>query len=1032
MFNSGASVDKDLFRNPSAQYRSVPFWAWNGDLQEDETRRQVRELADKGIGGGFIHSRAGLRTRYLGPEWFANCEAAIDEASKVGIHCWLYDEDRWPSGSCGGATAAQNPEYRARQLIMERRNGSAPSVIPATDKSLYAEAECLARFRVSPTSSGTLAFTPLDTDATAPDTVAIYAAVCPPCPWENGGYYPDLLHPGATQEFIRNTYEEYARRFQGRFGKEVPGIFTDEPELWRYLPWSVVLREAFLRRRGYDLIPRLPALYFSTQDASEIRHDYWKTIYELFRENYMGQLGEWCRAHGLSLTGHLNGEDSLWWQILSSGGAMAHYLTMQIPGVDILRERITETLTCKQTASICRQFGKPVMLSETYGGIGYDLTFEGQKWVGDWQMALGVNFICQHLTHYTIKGMGKRDYPPSFSYQSPWWRHYRHLADYQARLCYALRQGTPMCDILLLHPLTGAWCRLDPVEGRENRFGLGEMEDRFDEIMRDLLSLHRDFDLGDELVMAEHGRVVGDELQVGVARYKLVIVPPTCNIESSTLDLLERYVAAGGKLMWLRETGDRLAGRPETTPLVNGRMDTRVESLLRHEHVHCPAAAQRDLADALDALLPRRVSIVNSDTDQEAANVFCQQRAVEGGFTFFLANTDREARVPLCIRVPVSGTWELWNAETGEIAALPYHSTAAGSELSLALAPVGSVLLRMALREPTQRSSPPPNLKRRERVLNPRGRWRFRRLAPNSLALDRCSYRIGEEQFSEEMFLAEAQEAWRKRFGLSPLRTIHGDVQLWKKLENPANLRTLAPLSLQYRLRVKKLPPGSVDLVLEDRDKCDVFVNGTPVEEAASGWFLDKSFERIPIKKFLKRGDNAIEVRTALTPMRVVEDVYVVGDFGVDSETFTLTREPRFLALGDWCPQGYPFYTDGMIYQTAFRLSGRPAGRVYVELQQFQGTVAAIWVNDRKAAGIGWRPYRAEVTPHIVPGLNRLGIEVVGSSRNLMGPRHTPEKYPAYIDPTRFADTTQAGYHRTPAGLHRTVKLVRTRFEGLP
>ena len=85
-----------------------------------------------------------------------------------------------------------------------------------------------------------------------------------------------------------------------------------------------------------------------------------------------------------------------------------------------------------------------------YGEIkGYNFTFEGQKWIGDWQMALGVNLLCPHLAHYSMKGPAKRDYPPSYSYQSPWWRHYKYVADYQARLTWALLQGRPARDVLL-------------------------------------------------------------------------------------------------------------------------------------------------------------------------------------------------------------------------------------------------------------------------------------------------------------------------------------------------------------------------------------------------------------------------------------------------------------------------------------------------------------------------------------------------------------------------------------------------------
>ena len=91
-----------LFARPTAPYRGKPFWAWNGALSRDELLRQIRVFAEMGMGGFFMHSRTGLSTEYLGDEWFELVNACADEAEKLGLEAWLYDEDRWPSGSAGG------------------------------------------------------------------------------------------------------------------------------------------------------------------------------------------------------------------------------------------------------------------------------------------------------------------------------------------------------------------------------------------------------------------------------------------------------------------------------------------------------------------------------------------------------------------------------------------------------------------------------------------------------------------------------------------------------------------------------------------------------------------------------------------------------------------------------------------------------------------------------------------------------------------------------------------------------------------
>lgn len=1004
-------MNRNLFLTPPADCRIATFWAWNGDLTPEETRRQVRDMAEHGMGGGFMHARSGLLTEYLGQTWFDNCEAAIEEGKQAGFHPWIYDEDRWPSGSCGGATAEANPDYRARGLLMECGSERFGYVDMPTCAPGFEETTCLGRFRIIRSIEGRVEFRPA-TSAESGDGIASFnMAVWPRSGWLNDGFSADVFHPGAVREFICNTYEVYAERLQRHFGKEVPGIFTDEPRASGYLPWSAILPDEFRRRRGYDLIPQLPALFFGTAHASEVRHDYWKTLYELFNENYMGQIGAWCRKHGLAFTGHLMRESDIWGQMLSGGGAMAHYAHMDIPGIDILREQISEVATCKQASSICAQFDKRVMISELYGATGYNFTFEGQKWLSDWQMALGVNMLCPHLSHYTMKGCAKRDYPPSYSYQSPWWRHYRHIADYQARLCYALRQGHPVRDILLIHPLTGAWCEFNPLSA--GTFGLGQANQRWHETMGHLLALHRDFDLGDELLMAQHAKVDGTDLQLGRARYSVVIVPPAANIESTTLDILEEFVARGGKLLFLHPV----------PALVDGLDSTRPGKLASGETVHRAGLSRRELREALDALLPRRVSVAHPESGEEASAVLCQQRELADGFLFFLANTDRECGHSIRLRVPCAGAWERWDPEKGRVEEIPSAAGSCGAELQLALPPAGSALLCLVTaREP---SAPAPCKRRRvrEKLISP-DTWRFQRMGPNSLVLDRCAYRLDARAFSREMFLGEAQEEWHNQMGLPSHALDCLDVQAWKRLQNPENLRTMKQLTLRYVFDIERVPASETFLVLEEREECNIALNGEAVNARAEGWFMDRAFQKVPVFRFLRRGRNVLEIGTTLTPIRVMEDIYLIGDFGVDIGTMRITREPRRLRPGDWSAQGYPFYADAMMYTTTFRVPPTHHGSVRIALGRFEGAVAAIWVNGNKAGVCGWRPYEADVTPFSKPGRNTLGIEVVGSARNLMGPRHTPEQYPSWVGPLQLADTTERSYHFSPAGLYSGVRIL--------
>ena len=105
------------------QYRGLPFWCWNGKLDKAEVVRQVHILKDMGFRGFFMHSRTGLETEYLGQEWFEIVTTAAQEAKKLGMTAWLYDEDRWPSGTCGGTvTFAKENRMRRISLFLFRRD----------------------------------------------------------------------------------------------------------------------------------------------------------------------------------------------------------------------------------------------------------------------------------------------------------------------------------------------------------------------------------------------------------------------------------------------------------------------------------------------------------------------------------------------------------------------------------------------------------------------------------------------------------------------------------------------------------------------------------------------------------------------------------------------------------------------------------------------------------------------------------------------------------------------------------------------
>src|SRR5204863_11611 len=95
--------DRDAFLEPSRDYGILPFWFLNGELDPDEMRFQLGELRDKGMQGVVLHGRFGLEMPYVGDTYLDRIALAVDEASRLGLATWIYDEMNWPSGTADKA-----------------------------------------------------------------------------------------------------------------------------------------------------------------------------------------------------------------------------------------------------------------------------------------------------------------------------------------------------------------------------------------------------------------------------------------------------------------------------------------------------------------------------------------------------------------------------------------------------------------------------------------------------------------------------------------------------------------------------------------------------------------------------------------------------------------------------------------------------------------------------------------------------------------------------------------------------------------
>ena len=561
IYNKNNNLDINLFKNPTSKYRSAPFWAWNTRLEKEELLWQIEEFKKMGFGGFHMHSRSGLDTEYLSDEFMDMVKTCVNKAKKEDMFAYLYDEDRWPSGFAGGLVT-KNRKFAQRYLKFTITSEESFSYDVALNEG---KTYLLAIFDIILDDEGFLTSYKIIKDTEKAQGIKWYAYICTakPSGWYNNQAYVDVLSKEAIDKFIETTYEKYKEELGDDFGKTSPSIFTDEPSTQiKVLPnnsldrndivlgWTMGFDEDFERIFGYSLTEKIPELIWHTGKPSVAKYHYHRYLSDRFANCYFDNIGSWCENNGIKMTGHLNSEEDLEVQMAVTDDCMRMYKNMHIPGIDILSARL-ELTTAKQAHSVVNQYGKEGMCSELYGVCDWDYDFRGHKSQGDWQAAMGVTFRAHHLAWLTMKGEGKRDYPASISYQSPWYKEYKYIEDHFARLNTVLTRGKPCVNVAVIHPIETYWLYYGIKDKTYEK--RKELNNQFIDTNMWLLSGLIDFDYVSEALLPDQFKESKTGFQVGEMNYKAVVVSGCETLRETTLTALEKFYENGGKIIFVGE-----------------------------------------------------------------------------------------------------------------------------------------------------------------------------------------------------------------------------------------------------------------------------------------------------------------------------------------------------------------------------------------------------------------------------------------------------------------------------------------------
>lgn len=1010
------------FTHPGRIYRGIPFWAWNGVLNHEELRRQIRAMKEMGLGGFFMHSRIGLATEYLGQDWFKCIHACVDEAQKNGLNAWLYDEDRWPSGFAGGKVTV-NHEYRQKMLLFEEyRNLDAVEIIDST----------LAVFAISVEDKIYRQARRLSLDLSAEKlkdnekALHFYVKTADDDDWFNGQAYLDTLNSAAVDEFIRVTHERYKAEVGESFGKNIPGIFTDEPRFdaceansgHNSVTWTQKLPEIFHKRYGYDLLDHLPELFFDIETESPLkaRYHYFDCVTYLFTNSFSRRIGSWCADNNLMFTGHVMKEDLLSTQADAVGSCMRFYEYMQIPGMDLLTERQRIYDTAKQVSSVARQFNRKWRLSETYGCTGWDFSFAGHKALGDWQVALGINMRAQHLAWYTMQGPAKRDYPASILHQSPWWKIYSTIEDYFARLNLIMSEGSEVRDLLVIHPNESMWLKVrsdwktDPAVS-EYDLQLGRLRDL-------LLTQHLDFDYGDEDILQRHSIISKDQgqaiFEVGAARYKAILVPELLTMRSTTLALLKKFRESGGKVIFI----GTIAG------LIDGMESDALHDFAKN-YLCLPIDFTAKTVNSVLSDIVRRVSITNSDAN-EISTVLYQLRECDSYYSLFVCNTGHTSdcfdgkthdKLPVKERsaefknVKISFNEKIndvpleLDPEEGTINRISQEERWENS-IFTSLAPLQSrIFIFPKVKKISNQYSEKPHYITERHTMFKQLECSVELSEENALVLDMPQFRIDQGDWQDAEEILRIDNRIRESIGL-PQRKARGK-QPW--VQNIGKTGTnSAEVELRYVFLVKDIPQGLLYLGTENPKNFSIEINGIPLNtDNDAGWWHDLSMRKIMIESsVLKTGQNILVMRCNYTDnFSGLEMIYLLGDFGVnikEANNFEITAPVKTLKLGDWTTQGLPFYAGAVRYKFNLGWRTRPDRKLFVRAPDFLGAAVKIIINNNDAGVIFYNHKEVDISDFVISGKNELCFEVFGHCRNSHGPLHFACRTPDFISTEHF------------------------------
>lgn len=714
------------FARPGDEHGIGVYWWWFGPAQtRQEVNRELHVMHDAGISYVLVfplyplsldEPRTGIRNmKYLSPDFLNILGYAASQAKALGITMDVLIGSGWPYG--GPSVTADHAALKVRaQFSPAGAEGYA--VVPKSLPNESLEALLLVRGNtlsvdldsvrnvLAEANTGRVKAAPGET------LVAVFRGPTgmrvkrPSLGAE--GLVLDHLSCDAVRKYLTDVGDKLIAA--GR--KRIRAVHSDSLEVFGQT-WTTRFLEEFRRRRGYDLTLYLPALFADAGPLTpDIRHDYWRTVTEVFLDHYAKTLQDWAHQHGIGVQSESYG---------TPGVDLTGYQYVDYP---MGEESSWKSLSASRWASsAAHQYGKRVISAETWTWLRwprYTSSLQDLKVSADMFLVSGINKFVAHGYAYSPPAAGV----PGWGYyasvmlneNNPFWPHFHELSNYLRRASYAMSLGKPKVDVGIYMPEDDVMSehsahehlglRLEVMKRLLDGNALGAprslQSDYKSEapVIRALLSSGFSFDAFDRSILQPGLNVSAGQLAVGDVAYRIAILPNLVGITLPVLEKLAEFCRNGGTLIATKRLPKTTFGLQDRE-----RNSARIGALIgdlfgvgpvgktrRHRYGNGIAIFVHDEDAELQRVLLSLAPEVRFDNpDPELAFL---HRGDKTRDVYFLANLSNYGRTVRATFRDGRGAPEFWNPLTGKTIVAPMFTRVDdGTEVPLYLEPYGSMVV---------------------------------------------------------------------------------------------------------------------------------------------------------------------------------------------------------------------------------------------------------------------------------------------------------------------------------------------------